>query len=79
MMDKNRQRQVWQRVYGQMPPPPDRPISREGAAQCIRRLEQNLKFYEANQRHSIYGPAFGHLIRQTQEQIQMLRQITAMR
>ena len=75
MMDKNRQRQVWQRVYGTMPEPKPRPISRDGAMQCIRRLEQNLKFYEANQHHDIYGPAFQHLIRQTREQIQMLRQI----
>ena len=77
MMDKNRQRQVWQRVYGNMPQPQARPISREGAMQCIRRLEQNMKFYEANQHHSIYGPAFGHLMQQTREQIQMLRQIVA--
>lgn len=72
MMDKKRQRQVWQRVYGQQSA---EAVSREGLLQSIQRLQQNLRFYEKQQRHPIYGPAFSHLALKTREQIQMLQQI----
>lgn len=75
MMDKQKQRQVWQRVYQNPPPPPAPPIPRDGLLQSQRRLQQNLRFYQMHAHHSIYGPAFSHLIRQTQEQIQMLQQM----
>ena len=73
MMDKHKQRQVWQRVYAQPQPIP--PIPKEGLRQCHRRLQQNLQFYENYRKHGIYGPAFDHLARQTREQLQMLQQI----
>lgn len=73
MMSKQQQRQVWQRVYHPQPPPP--PVPQQGLMQCRQRLAQNLKFYESQQRHPIYGPAFAQLARQTQEQMQMLQQI----
>ena len=73
MMDRKQQRQVWQRVYAAAPKVS--PVSREGLRQSYRRLQQNLQFYEAWQRHSIYGPAFSQLARQTREQMQMLQQI----
>lgn len=73
MMDKKQQRQVWQRVYAQNPPA--RPIPKEGLQQSIRRLQQNLQFYQNHTSHPIYGPAFQHLARQTQEQMQMLQQM----
>ena len=73
MMDKKQQRQVWQRVYHPVDPPP--PISRQGLGQSIGRLQQNLRFYEGLGSHSLYGPAFQQLADQTRQQIQMLRQI----
>ena len=75
MMSKQQQRQVWQRVYHPQPPAP--PVPRLGLMQCRQRLAQNLKFYESQHNHPIYGPAFAQLSRQTQEQIQMLQQIQA--
>lgn len=73
MMDKNKQRQVWQRVYGQSSQ--QKPLPRETLRQCQRRLQQNLSFYEAQLHHPTYGPAFEHLSRQTREHIQMLQQM----
>ena len=73
MMNKNQQRQVWQRVYP--PKSPARPIPKEMLRQSQQRLQQNLRFYETQTTHPVYGPAFQHLIRQTEEHIQMLQQI----
>lgn len=73
MMDKNRQRQVWQRVYANNAPA--QPISRAQLQQCHQRLQQNLPVYEKYANHSLYGPAFQQLARQTQEHMQMLQQI----
>ena len=73
MMSKQQQRQVWQRVYHPQPPAP--PVPRQGLQQCRQRLQMNLRFYEQQRNHPIYGPAFGQLIRQTQEQLQMLQQM----
>lgn len=73
MMSKDQQRQVWQRVYPGNSPV--RPIPGEQLRQAQQRLQMNLRFYEKYTAHPLYGPAFQHLIRQTQEQIQMLRQM----
>jgi hypothetical protein len=73
MMDPKQQRQVWQRVYGGHPAP--KPIPREGLQQSRARLQQNLQFYQSQEQHPVYGPAFQHLSRQTQEHLQMLQQM----
>ena len=73
MMNRQQQRQVWQRVYHPNTSAP--PVPRQPLRQSIMRLQQNLQFYEGQKQHPIYGPAFAQLSRQTQEQLQMLRQI----
>lgn len=77
MMDKARQRQVWQRVYGGISS--EKPLPRELMLQSQRRLRQNLRFFESQRNHPTYGPAFAHMIRQTQEQLQMLQQMLSPR
>ena len=73
MMSKQQQRQVWQRVYHQSQPA--RPVPPQALRQSRQRLQQNVQFYESQRRHQVYGPAFEKLIAQTEEQLQMLRQI----
>ena len=73
MMNKQQQRQVWQRVYADQPP--TRPIPKAVLQQCRARLQQNLAIYEKQSHHPLYGPAFQQLARQTQEHMQMLRQM----
>ncbi len=73
MMTKHQQRQVWQRVYaGNLP---ERPLPKVHLQNSLQRLQQNLTFYNKQADHPIYGAAFRQLSRQTQEHIQMLRQI----
>lgn len=73
MMSKQRQRQVWERVYHSQER--TSPVPRQMLIQSRQRLEQNLRFYESQRNHPVYGPAFTQLARQTEEQVQMLRQI----
>lgn len=73
MMNKQQQRQVWQRVYGHTPQA--KPIAKETLRQAQQRLQQNLQLYDRHSQHPIYGPAFQRLSQQTQEHIQMLQQI----
>lgn len=74
MIDKNMERRVWQRIYGQSVPP--RPAySREKLMQCLRREEMNFQYYDSLRCDSIYGPAFGRLADDALEHKKMLRQI----
>ena len=74
MMDKNRQRQVWQRIYGQSIP--EKPsYSRQALLQALRREEMNFRYYDSLRWESVYGPAFGRLADDAMEHTKMLKQI----
>ena len=75
-MDKATEQGVWQRVYGN--PPPPRPMTtqqRQNIQRCIQRCQSNLRFYESQRQHPVYREAYAHLALQTTEHIKMLQQI----
>lgn len=73
-MDKNMERRVWQRVYGN-PPPRRTPRQRQELRRCLDRAETNLRFYESQRGDPIYAEAFSRLAMETAEHCKMLRQI----
>ena len=74
MIDKQMERRVWQRIYGQQQPT-FRRYSREKLRQCLRREEMNFQYYDSLRMDETYGPAFGRLADDALEHIKMLRQI----
>lgn len=75
-MDRNTERQVWQRVYGSDPIPYRlTPRQRQNLRQSLQRAQLNLRFFESQERDPVYGEAFAHLALQTGEHCKMLRQI----
>lgn len=70
MIDRNTEKRVWQRIYGQ-----PTPLRREYLLQCLRREEANFHRYDNLRHHSIYGDAFGRLADDALEHIKMLRRI----
>ena len=70
MIDRNTEKQVWQRIYGQTKPP-----QRESLLQCLRREEANFRRYDGLRHHSVYGEAFSRLADDALEHIKMLRRI----
>ena len=75
-MDQNIERSVWQRVYGNPPPPPRlTPQERQNLRRCLQRAEANLRTFQSMRNHPVYREAFSHLAAQTQEHCKMLRQI----
>ena len=70
MIDRNKEKQVWQRIYGQA-----KPLRREHLLQCLRREEANHRYYDNLRHHSVYGDAFGRLADDALEHIKMLRKI----
>lgn len=75
-MDRNTERQVWQRVYGSDPIPHRlTPRQRQNLRQSLQRAQLNLRFFESQERDPVYGEAFAHLALQTGEHCKMLRQI----
>ena len=78
-MDKEKETEVWNRVYG-FPQPPARltPRQRQQLRQAMNRSTENLRTYESMSRAPYYGDAFAHMAAQTNEHIKMLRQILGM-
>ena len=74
MIDKQMERRVWQRIYGNTRPPRQR-LNREKLLQCLRREEINFQHYDSLRHHEIYGPAFARLADDTTEHMKMLQQI----
>lgn len=75
-MDKNTERRVWQRVYGNPSPPPRlTPQQRQNLRHSLQRAEANLRFFESQRDHPMYREAFTHLALQTAEHCKMLRSI----
>lgn len=72
-LDKRREQQVWNRVYGKQPQ--QDPRWRQEAERALRRSEANVRFYEKAQSDPIYAEAFAHLLCQTREHCKMLRRI----
>jgi hypothetical protein len=70
VIDRNTEKRVWQRIYGQ-----PTPLRRECLLQCLRREEANFHRYDNLRHHSIYGDAFGRLADDALEHIKMLRRI----
>ena len=74
MIDKQMERRVWQRVYGQQTPLRQN-LNREKLRQCLRREEMNFEYYDSLRHHETYGPAFSRLADDGAEHIKMLRRI----
>lgn len=76
-IDRDMERRVWERVYANTEVSPVRRQRqpREALRRCYERAMANVKFYESRSRDPIYGPAYTHLARQTQEECKMLQQI----
>lgn len=75
-MDKETERRVWQRVYGDRQTPPRlTPQQRQNLRRSLERANANLRFFESQSRDPVYREAFTHLASQTAEHCKMLRQI----
>lgn len=72
--DKELQKRVWQRVYGENRPQID-PNRRQELTRCRRRELENARNYGAMVNHSRYGEAFRHLKQQAEEHAAMLEQM----
>ena len=72
MMDKAKQRQVWQRVYGQ---PGGSKLSRREVELCYRRALTNHQYFDRCREDPVYGAAFARLAEETLEHCRMLLRI----
>ena len=77
-MDKDTERQVWQRVYGK-PPGPTKPrlsnAQRLQIRRCLERTNANLRFYEEQSRDPHYGQEFTQLAAHARREVQLLQQL----
>ena len=74
MIDKQMERRVWQRIYGNNTPQ-RQSLNREKLRQCLRREEMDFRYYDALRQHETYGPAFSRLADDAAEHMKMLRRI----
>lgn len=75
-MDKEREMEVWNRVYpGMQRPACLTQRQKQMLHLAMRRCVENQRIYESMTCHSRYGEAFAHMENQCTEQIKMLRQI----
>ena len=74
MIDKQTEKRVWQRIYGNAAPV-RRGYSREKLMQCLRREEMSFRYYDGLRMDETYGSAFGRLADDALEHMKMLRQM----
>lgn len=74
-MDKDMERRVWQRVYGQRPPARLTPRQRQQIQRSLNQAKDNLAFFESQRSDPVYGEAFHRMATETGEHVKMMRQI----
>ena len=74
-LDRQMQKRVWDRVYGQSQTPRLSQQQRQALQQALRRNEANLAFYEKMTNHETYADAFRRLAADAAEHSKMLRQM----
>lgn len=72
MVNQEMERRVWGRIYGT---PMGKKWNREQLRQCLRREEQNFRYYDSLRMEPTYGPAFARLADDAMEHMKMLRRI----
>ncbi len=73
-LDRNLQRRVWARVYGDTPQKLTH-RQRENLRRALVRCGENLALFEQLEHHSLYGDAFARLTHETREHTKMLNQM----